>query len=81
MPKRTKGQRSRMLSDIAYGRVYLVQEVVTEANRLNLVVPGRVQHFLLGRTEKSDRFHLIADRASRRTSSAGRAEMFPLLYS
>ena len=59
----------------------LRQEVVTEAGGLRFVIPRGVQHFLLCRIKKTDLFHLILSRASRKTSSASLPEMLPFLYS
>jgi len=57
------------------------QEVNTEPGALEFIVPGRIKHLDFGGTKKANGLHRIAVRASRKTSSADRAGILPLLYS
>ena len=71
----------RMFANTLNGRVDFVQKVDSEARRLEFVVPRRLEHLEFGWKKKADGLHLNTARASWRTSSAPRAEMFPFLYS
>ncbi len=69
-----------IFSDVLNGRVNLVQEIVAEAARLKFVVSSCFEYLFVGGKKKTHRFHLILERASLRTSAAGRLDNFPLLY-
>ena len=70
----------RAVSNVLDGGVYLVEEISTEIARLGFVVLSRRQHLFFRGTQKANRLHLIAFRASRITSAAGRAAISPFLY-
>lgn len=71
----------RGFANVQNGRVDLIEKLAAKASCLNLIILCCVKQLQFGRPKEANWLHLIASRASLRTSSADLAVILPLLYS
>jgi hypothetical protein len=67
-----------IIGNIINSQIDFIQKICPKTTRLHFIEARRIQHLQLGRKKKTDDlFHLMEQRASRRTSFAERAGILP----